>query len=455
MIKKKYKKIENNMDFDRKENPNFDIDGDGNISYKDGSPASLSTVLIEEPYDRENFFNNYSKEGTVFSIPFEGPFIRVWKDKEDKLHFSTRKQIDADNSFWGNKEKKFKDLFLDNGGKEFLELIDFPTGIINCFSVMDQEFITRSRIDMRNNETVIGYIYSTDLQGNIIENTDFDSRVFYRHIPENMSDLLPTKEELSGKILLPINMDAETSMYILENGYSLTPRQPLLGHNDQICKFEGECVIARNGNTVIKIYPEVEYNIRDLVAGNKNNRLNILFLNMDHVNDEDKYNKYLEIGIFDISILSDCDPRNVSEVLYNFFMNKKQSGINDYQRDNINHRRLNILANFLLFCPLPQVTNFINYWREYQNCRSIISKFLKDHNGSVVNGKYHERLDQYHQRAHSRMKDLALRAKNYASNKKVKGPYHVKVLEKLDSLLENEYGSSLYRIRKAVLSLRE
>ena len=56
MIKKKYKKIENNMDFDRKENPNFDIDGDGNISYKDGSPASLSTVLIEEPYDRENFF---------------------------------------------------------------------------------------------------------------------------------------------------------------------------------------------------------------------------------------------------------------------------------------------------------------------------------------------------------------------------------------------------------------
>ena len=143
------------------------------------------------------FFNNYSKEGTVFSIPFEGPFIRVWKDKEDKLHFSTRKQIDADNSFWGNKEKKFKDLFLDNGGKEFLELIDFPTGIINCFSVMDQEFITRSRIDMRNNETVIGYIYSTDLQGNIIENTDFDSRVFYRHIPENMSDLLPTKEELS------------------------------------------------------------------------------------------------------------------------------------------------------------------------------------------------------------------------------------------------------------------
>ena len=144
-------------------------------------------------------------------------------------------------------------------------------------------------------------------------------------------------------------MDAETSMYILENGYSLTPRQPLLGHNDQICKFEGECVIARNGNTVFKIYPEVEYNIRDLVAGNKNNRLNILFLNMDHVNDEDKYNKYLEIGIFDISILSDCDPRNVSEVLYNFFMNKKQSGINDYQRDNINHRRLNILANFLLF----------------------------------------------------------------------------------------------------------
>ena len=124
------------MEFDRKENEKFDIDEEGNIYYKDGSPASLSTSLIEEPYEKDNFMNNYSSEGTIFSVGLEGPFFRVWKDREDVLHFSTRKQVDADNSFWGNKQKKFKDLFLDNGGREFLESVEFPAGVTNCFSII-------------------------------------------------------------------------------------------------------------------------------------------------------------------------------------------------------------------------------------------------------------------------------------------------------------------------------
>lgn len=437
-------------------NNNFDIDCEGHISYHTGEPASFMPNLVEETYEKETFVNNYIREGTVFTISFPGTVLRVWKDREGVVHFSTRKQIDAINSFWGNKNKKFVDLFLQNGGQNFLDNITLEEGTTYCFTIIDLELITRTRLDLRDNETVIGYIGCFDNEGNFIERSDFfKDNVFFNYKPSNMNNIIPTREELSSRVLLPISLDPETCIYILENGYSNEPVSHIQDVKNNYHSFSGECVIARNQNTVIKICPQQEYEMRDLIDGNKHNRLNILFLSMDHANTPEKYSKYLELGIFNPEEFKNISACDISKSLYNLFMEKRANNIEDYDSQNVEHRRINILANFLIFCPLPQVHNFIDYWGIYQQTRGVVFNFLMKHNGKVRNNKYDEQLKERHERALTRMKDLAGRSHDYASDKVNKNNYHVKLRFKLENLLIKEYGSSLYRIRNAILFLRD
>ena len=144
-------------------------------------------------------------DGTDHKITpcYEGAVVKVWFDPSGEIQFSNTKRINCRTSFWGNKENTFEKLFMENGGSKFIDSID-PTsskGLTHHFMLMNRNLVITTRIDMRDNETIIIYLGSVDLEGNILEISDVDPKIYHYHI--DRTNALPSKKELDGRVLIP------------------------------------------------------------------------------------------------------------------------------------------------------------------------------------------------------------------------------------------------------------
>jgi len=105
-------------------------------------------------------------------------------------------------------------------------------------------------------------------------------------------------------------------------------------------------------------------------------------------------------------------------------------------------------------CPLTKIDQFIDAWFDYSVCRETVLKFVKEKNAKIRSGFYDNKLLDCHKKALERIKDMALVSKTYASQEKNGHTYASKLDYSIRGLVRNEFGSSLYRIERAITYLR-
>ena len=170
--------------------------------------------------------------------------------------------------------------------------------------------------------------------------------------------------------------------------------------------------------------------------------------------DETSYSeRFPRLGCLDesqLQIILDNSKTETSFII-NTYMNKDKN----FNPKTQQSRMSNILTNCILFCPLRKIDIFINAWRDYNQSKSLIIKFIKKHNSDIRHGKYDERLSEYHSKALNRIRNLADVSKIYASERDSRHSYSSRMEYSLKGLIDKEFGPSLYRIEKAIFSLRE
>lgn len=380
---------------------------------------------------------------------YEGAVVKIWFDLEGNLQFSNTKRIDCRNSFWGNKDDKFEKLFMENGGEAFVNSLKLGLNLTHHFMIMNKNLVITSRIDMRDNDTIIVYLGSVTMTGDILENSSIDEKIYHYH--SDRTNALPSKEELSGRILLPTHITLEDASTILKNGYDgNTYEEKEIPHRI----FKGEPVVIKiYPGELIKILPE-NYQMRKKIAGNTPNVKSQLYNLMELAKDTKSYTDHFHLlGCLtpeQLEIIFTHSKADSSFIINTFINTEKR-----FSMESIQDRMANILTNCLLFCPLGKINQFINAWNDYQNCREIIIKFLKRHNHDIRQGKYDEKLSSFHEKALRRIKNLAEISKIYASEKGSQYSYSSRMEYSLKGAMQREFGPSLYRIEKAIRFLQE
>lgn len=420
----------------------------GNIYRTENSELVSATFSAssEVEFESDDQVLSLFGENTYATVGYEGAMVK-FQVTEDRTFFSNTNKIDCRNSFWGDK-KKFYDLWYENGGRKFSENIENSI-LTHHFMIMNENLMITSRMDLRDHDTVIIYLGSVDLEGNIHQLAEIDPEIYYLHT--DRSNVLPSKEELAGRILIPTPLRPEEALAVLKIGYeNVQYDEGVIPHST----FKGETIIIRRGEKeIIKVVPKC-YSMRKIIAGNTPNMKNHLYRLMEFAKDASTYSENFQpIGCLDesqIKIIRDNSKTETSFII-NTFINKGQN----YNPSQITDRMSNIMTNCLLFCPLRKIDIFIDAWYDYNTCRSDIIKFIKKHNADIRHGKYDERLSEFHGKALARIKNLADVSKIYASEKNTKFSYSSRLEYSLKGLISKEFGPSLYRIEKAIHSLRE
>ena len=420
----------------------------GNIYNTETSELVSGTFCASSEYhftSDEEFLSLFS-EKTRATVGYEGAMVKV--QLRDELLFSNTKRVDCRNSFWGNKEETFYKLWYENGGEAFLSKLE-PSDLTHHFMIMNSNLVITSRMDMRDNDTIIIYLGSVDLDGNIQDINQIDPDVYYLHT--SREHVLPSREQLAGRVLIPTVISPQEALSILKSGYENIEYEE---GSIPFSLFKGETVILRRGTKeIIKVVPKC-YEMRKLIAGNTPNMKNHLYRLLEMSKDETSYSeRFPHLGCLDESQLQIILDNSKSETSFiiNTYMNRNKN----FNLKNQQSRMSNILTNCILFCPLRKIDIFINAWRDYSQCKTLIMKFIKKHNADIRHGKYDERLSDYHSKALTRIKNLADVSKIYASEKDPRHSYSSRMDYSLRGLVDKEFGPSLYRIEKAILSLRE
>ena len=322
------------------------------------------------PSDSESYFLTPCVEGTV---------VKIWFSQDDEGNyipmFSGTKKVFYEESFWGNRDKKFGKLFRENGGDMFLESLsddEKTEGLSYYFIIMDRSLVITSRINMLDNETIIFFIGAVDIAGNISMPDEFDDSVFYQH--NERTSVIPTAEIRGGRILVPTVFSPEEAFSVLTHGYDV--------HNYPVeivprSYYMGESVILRHGNHITKITPPC-HEIRKMICGDSPNLKYVLYCLMDKAKNEIQYkNTYIQLGCLTKQQLLEIreieDKTEVTErALYYLSQNKEIPYKSSCEID----RRANILTHCILFCPLHKIDSYIDSYIDYISCRFFIQKFI-------------------------------------------------------------------------------
>ena len=408
-------------------------------------------VQITGSEDFDRIVSERSKDSSNFhfTICYEGAMVKLCYDDKGELQFSNNSKVDCRGSFWGIKDETFFKVFNENGGDKFVAGIEKTKtqGISHHFMLMTRNLVVTSRVDLRNNETIVVYLGSIDLSGNIINPGSYSREIYHYH---NIVDrnVIPTREELAGRILVPSRIDFQTAKHIIYNGYD-----PHAYPEHVISKdiTHGECIIARyNDQKIVKILPSC-YEHRNYIAGNTPNVKNRFFRLMDVSRSAD-YNEKIPCQV----ILTDeqigyiyQEPKTNTTRSIVYFAEK-----NGFKSpDNTGDKMKTILIFCLLTCPLAKINQFIDSWKDYSSCKESVIKFVKRNNSKISRGNFDEALSLRHANALGRLKDIAKVSKNYASETKNEYSFHSKMEYSLRGLVSKEFGPSLYRIEKAMKTL--
>lgn len=421
----------------------------GNIYYTENSKLaskSFGNCPVMKKSDFESFYikNKDKYSNHYFTVGYEGPHVKVWWDETGEVHFSNDNKVDCKNSFFGNKEKTFWKLFNENGGEKFIEKLPSDVkklGNTHHFMIVDRELLITTRVDMRDNETIVVYLGTTTLDGKILDVIFIDKEIYFSN-NEDRANVFPEKSVLGGRILLPTKITAQEAFNLLTNGYE----NPL----SQIPEFtKGENVIFRDGIDGIVKFVADNYELRSFIAGRTPNVKNQLYILLENAKNDMEYDdKFPIFGCLNESNLETI--KSNQKIHTTFIVSKFLENSKNFNKDLVDDRYSNILTVCILSCPLTKVNLFIDGWNDYIKCRDKILNFIRAHNNDIRMDKYDDRLIEFHQKALLRIKDLAKVSKIYASDKSRGHTYHSRMVYSLKGLLKNEFNTSLYRIEKAV-----
>lgn len=382
-----------------------------------------------------NSFKNY-----YFTHCFEGPLVKVWYDSDGERHFSSQRRIDCSNSFWGDKTKRFGELFTKHGGQCFEKNCSKTPNLTHHFMIIEPSLMVTTRVDIFDNECVIVYLGTVDLEGKRTM-MEYDDSVFYQ------SKNFVRKEYLCNKILYPKNIIVEEAIQLLK----YKSERPYFNEN----------VMLFGDDTIYKIKHE-RSEFRECLAGSTPNLKNRLYTLLDDANADlsDYSDMYSFIGaptdqeLILFKSMSICAIENYTKNIIYARLNN-----DDFitHKDAMMNRKRNIFLSMLLNTPIVKSYKLIGYWFDYINVRDKIATAIIKHNRPTLNFTKLDNDDQlvfFNKRAVERLQNLSSTCKNYAHETKNKRPFMYNLKYSLYGLLSKEYGCSLYRIEKCLTQLK-
>lgn len=382
-----------------------------------------------------NSFKDY-----YFTHCFEGPLVKVWYDSDGERHFSSQRRIDCTKSFWGDKTKRFGDLFTKYGGQRFDEMCSKTPNQTHHFMIIEPSLMVTTRVDIFDNECVIVYLGTVDTEGKRTM-MQCDDAIFYE------SKSFVCKEYLKNRILYPKEIIVEEAIQLLKF--------------DSDRPYNNENVMLFGDNQIYKIkHGRSEF--RECIAGSNPNLKNRLYMLLDDANAE--LQEYSEMYQFigapsdqELMLFKTMSVRAIENYTKNVIY--KRLNYDDFiiSTDAVMNRKRNILMSMLLNTPIVKSYQLIDYWFDYVNVRNKIATAIIKYNRPTFNFtklENEEKLMYFNKRAIERLRDLSCTCKNYARETKNQKPYMYNLKYSLHGLLSKEYGCSLYRIEKCLGQLK-
>ena len=429
-------------------NDNFILNLGDEVASKKGQITNVKTGQLESrsfgetyEYDFEDDvdFFNFCKQfkNPVFTHCFEGPLIKFWYDSYGVKHLSSQKNIDCMSSYWGDKTKRFGELFYKYGGKTFEEHVDKKPNLTHHFMIIEPSLMVTTRVDIFDNECVLVYLGTVDLEGNKF-NIDYDPEVFC----ECKSFMY--KEFMKNRILYPKPIIFEEALDMVKD------------KKDR--PYKKENVMLIDDRKIYKI-KHTNYTLRELLAGSCPNLKYRMYVLLDDAKKDfvDYSEQFPVIGTPSDSELNLFLEMN-SDTIENYVHNSVTKHLNtELIMTDIELKKRNILLVLILNLPLEKSKQVIKYWFEYSEAKNKIANTIIKLNRQTDNFtklECDEVLVSFNKLGIDRLTDLSKTCKNYARTSTNNKPFMYNLKFSLYGLLNREYGSSLYRIEKCLEQLK-
>lgn len=402
---------------------------------------------------------------------FEGPMIKVWKDLSGNVHLSTNNNLDCTNSFWGNKEERFGELFHSNGGTLFIERFATNTHT-HHFMVVTRSLMNTSEIQLGDNKCVVVYL------GTVNHKSEFsmlapDTDVF---VQQESYYNIPSKEKMAGRVLYPyVSTTANDVRLILQIdhilSYGLNPLVNEMFMNlsveeqdrgvslETIKTYFGSPMIVRNESSITKFLP-VGYHKKCSIIGNNPNIKYRVYRLMDRcVAKKDSIDSYF--NEFDYIFAPTVDFLKTlitsPNIKHDIVMEYRKTGGGNETKTSVSERERNLLVLLILSLPEDKGSIAIHSYLNYLSAQSRLMRFVTGNKHHISVGKTKELLLTHPpsacvdietlDRIVKRITDIYTNAHAFAEKEH---GYMRRFKSSLRSLVSSEYGASLYKIEKVV-----
>ena len=334
----------------------------------------LSVPFIEKyNYEFLPLQNNYR-------LYYQGTHVKVWKHDE-KWMISTFNNPEASNSHYMNPKEKCGHLFDKFGGMYFKDNVNHVENNTHHFILVTKSLTVTSKIqDLYNNECVIVYIGSTDINGLRYE-LKFDNKIFFY----NSEGKFLSAEIVKKRIYYPTDI---TEQYA---GHIYDPFKNSTSINKNLVEdFYGEniMVINSDGSITKCIHPSYDKRYESLGGTCLKKKVWDDFYTCKSCYKKE-FNQKFNVGVPDeyalsfIETLSKTNDYNISlATFYSNHISLKKT------LNSVNDKFLSVLMYYILSVPREKVIYIIEYYKEYFSFKKELSTFIKTKGNLVANKNY-------------------------------------------------------------------
>ena len=426
------------------------------------------------------------------TLCYEGPLVKLWWDLDGSPHLSTTNKLECTNSFWGNKEERFGELFYKYGGAKFIEncggdkdQLFYKYGgtkfIENCggykemthhFMIMTRDLAVLSDIRLGDNECVVVYLGTMDRTTGEFLLIPFTHTMFV----QDLTKTVPELEVAQNSIMYPPMYDSRapiTTVWAEEmvNHGMLTPfereifdplseDERMMGVDIRLIKsYFGHPVILRDNYGITKVLPVGHRKKCDIIGNSPNVKLLVYNL-MDGCRPKKEitmeyFEKYDFLFVPSISFLADLKfSQTVKRDIIAKYRELGSIGFMDAKNfKNPRCRERNLMLVLLLCLPECKSAAAIEAYELFLEAQQQLIKFVNTNKRKVTEGKYDDVMRN--PRAVARLKDLCGRSTGYASQSIDPDDAKRRFDFSIKGLVQNERGNSLYRIDKEISNITE
>ena len=455
------------------------------VETKDGLDQIVSVSFGHTPeiFPNSETWDNITPE-TSFGFCYEGPLVKLWWDLAGEHHLSTTNKLDCRNSYWGNREERFGELFYKHGGANFVEQCSENENLTHHFMILTKDLTVTTDLELVNSCQVV-YLGSMDRTDCTFSMIDYDTDIFqydkrkFSCPFEEMDNNCVLKSVDSGRILYPRvgnseyyleNVDSAKDIlcYGIHNKYMishifapLTEDERMRGVDMRLIRsYFGESVIARNSFGITKFLPEGHLKKCEILGNSPNIKLLVYNLMDDCRPKRDitleyfnKYDFFFVPHMDFIKYLKNPD-YCVKEEIIKKYRELGTIGYMDAKNFKTTRcRERNLMMVLLLCLPQSKAKEAIEAYEEFLQTQEKLIKFIATNIDKVFNGKYDDMIKN--PKVMVRLRDICGRSSEYASKNSNSLDYKDKFSFSLKGLVYNERGSSLYRINRELNNINQ